>query len=236
MTYIFGWSTGDFYRVDSARNHDHELEKYFVSPTTSTLEIMFHDKNNLVCEISENILKNNFQYCSIHTPAYAYQHDEMSYKILDFIDTLCKTLPIHNIVLHPDTVVDWSVFLKYKHLPISIENMDDRKKSHKSVEDLQKVFDAYPHFKFILDLQHCFVNDPSMQLAKDFHQAFGDRLVEYHISGYDPKLLHYPLFKTKQDGIIKAVERKDLPMIIESTFDEADWLQREIEYIESILR
>lgn len=217
------------------RNHDEELKKYFLVPSAKTIEIMLNDEYLLICDISQNILADNFQYCSIHAPVYAFQHDEQSRKIFSFLEELCERYAINNIVFHPDTVVDWSIFLDYKHLPISIENMDEQKDSFKSVEEFTKLFELYPHINFTLDLQHCFVNDPTMQLAKDFHQAFGDRLVEYHISWYDSKLLHYPLFKTKQNEIIKAVERKDLPMIIESTFDEADWLQREIEYIESIL-
>jgi hypothetical protein len=74
-----------------------------------------------------------------------------------------------------------------------------------------------------------------MQLAKDLHNEFGDRLVQYHISGYHPKYLHYPLFKTHQDKIIAAVERWDLPIIVESTFDKPGELEKEIAYIKSFI-
>ena len=84
----------------------------------------------------------------------------------------------------------------------------------------------------MLDLQHCFVNDPSMQLAKDLHKAFGDRLVQYHISGYHPEYLHYPLYKTQQDIIIASMERKDLPIIVESTFEAKEELSKELPYIQ----
>ena len=111
------------------RNHDEELGKYFAVTNAKTVEIMLHDENNLICDISPEILANNFQYCSIHAPQYDYQHDELSRKIFSFLDELCHRYTIHNIVFHPDTVVDWSIFLDYTHLPISIENMDERKKS-----------------------------------------------------------------------------------------------------------
>jgi hypothetical protein len=60
---------------------------------------------------------------------YAYQDDEESHKILKYLEKLCSQLPIKNIVFHPNPVLDWTFFDNYKHLPLSIENMDDRKTS-----------------------------------------------------------------------------------------------------------
>jgi hypothetical protein len=113
--------------------------------------------------------------------------------------------------------------------------MDDRKTSFRWVEDIKKILYEYPHFNFTLDLQHCFVNDPTMQLAKDFHEAFWDRLVEYHISWHHPEHLHHPLYLTKQDQIIQALENPNIPIIIESGFDEKDWLEKEIQYIKKFI-
>ena len=63
------------------RNHDEELGKYFAVPNAKTVEIMIHDENILICEINQEILSDNFQYCSIHAPVYTFQHDELSRKI-----------------------------------------------------------------------------------------------------------------------------------------------------------
>jgi endonuclease IV len=233
---IIWWSTGDFYRVEYPKNEDNYIERFFFKPSASAIEIMINEKRWLHCSLTENGITNNFSYCSLHAPAHNYQKNNSSYEILDYLDTLCKELPIQNVVFHPDEVIDRNVFKEYPNIPFSIENMDERKKSCQWVEDLAKIFAEYPQIKFTLDLQHAFVNDPTMQLAKDLHAAFGDRLVEYHISWFDKELLHYPLFKTQQLEIIQAVERPNIPLIIESTFDNKNELEQEIQYIQENIR
>jgi hypothetical protein len=228
---IIWWSTWDFYRISNERNTDEEILKKFIWNDISAVEINIYKKENLEWAISRNTIETNFSYCSIHAPVYAYQNDEESHKILKYIENLCSELPIKNIVVHPDLVGDFAFFDQYKHLPLSIENMDNAKLSYKWVNDFQKVFESNPYLNFTLDLQHCFVNDPSMQLAKDFHNAFWDRLVEYHISWHHPEHLHHPLYQTQQNQIIQALEKLNLPIIIESGFDEDDWLEKEIQYI-----
>ena len=228
---IFWWSTWDFYRVTNAVNTDDLISEYFAIPETNALEIMFHGKDNIEHKMSHEILKHNFSHYSIHAPAYNYQNDDKSHTILKEFQNLCKIFPIANIVVHPDTVVDRSIFRLYDDLPISIENMDERKKMWQTVEDIWKILEQNPNFWLTLDLQHCFVNDPSMKLADDFHKTFWNKIVQYHIAWYDPEYLHYPLFKTKQNNIIQALQKKDIPIIIESTFDEKSDLKKEIEYI-----
>lgn len=231
---IIWWSSGDFHRISDARNTDEQILNFFVIPEVNALEIMFHG-NNRECILSKAITEKNFLHCSLHAPEHIYQDNESSHIILQAIEKICSELSIKNIVVHPDTVVDRSVFQQYKHLPFSIENMDDRKKSCRSVEDIQKILDENSNFWFTLDLQHCFTNDPTMQLAKDFHKVLWHKIVQYHLSWYHPDYLHYPLFKTLQNEIIASLENRDIPIIIESTFDHQDELHKEIEYIQSLL-
>jgi hypothetical protein len=40
---------------------------------------------------------------------------------------LIKKIDLKNIVIHPDQVEDFSIFEKFKDLPLSIENMDNDK-------------------------------------------------------------------------------------------------------------
>lgn len=232
---IIWWSTWVFHRVDPIRNTDEVIKKYFVGKDITAIEIMFNWWKISECSISRETFENNFSYCSIHAPIYPYQDDAESHKILKYLEKLSSELPIKNIVFHPNTVLNWVFFDHYKHLPLSIENMDDRKTCFRWVEDIKKILDECPHFNFTLDLQHCFVNDPTMQLAKDFHEAFWDRLVEYHISWSHPDYIHHPLYITKQDQIIQALENPNIPIIIESSFDKEDWLEKEIQYIKSFI-
>lgn len=230
-----GGSSWDYYRIAAARNTDEEILKNFVYPEANIVELMCHDKEHLDMELDPLLVKEKFVSCSLHLPVHTYRDDDSSHKILKKIEALCSRFAIQNIVIHPDTVVDRSLFQQYQHLPFSIENMDERKKIWRSVEDVKKILDENPHISFTLDLQHCYVNDPTMQLAKDFHEALWDKLVQYHISWYHPEYLHYPLFKTNQDIIISSLQRTDLPIIIESTFDEPGELEKEMAYIKKVI-
>ncbi len=82
-----------------------------------------------------------------------------------------------------------------------------------------------------LDLQHCFTNDPSGKLARDFQEICKDRIVEYHISGYAQPYLHHPLYQTQQEDIIDSLQYPHIPIIIESTMDNVNELEQEIDYI-----
>ncbi|EKD24756.1 MAG: hypothetical protein ACD_80C00166G0017 [uncultured bacterium (gcode 4)] len=232
---IIWWSTWDFYRITNTRNNDEQISNYFAIAEANALELMFHSKESLEYQLTKETIEKNFSHCSIHAPKHAYKDDETSHKILRFIGDVCALLPIKNIVIHPDIVIDRAIFEQYKHLPLSIENMDERTKSCQWVQDIKKILNDNPYLWLVLDLQHCFTNDPTMQLAKDFHREFWDRIVQYHISWYHPEHLHYPLFKTQQIQIIKAIEKTDIPIIIESTFDDKGDLQKEIEYIKSFM-
>ena len=108
---------------------------------------MLYDTKTFQCDISKAGIGDTITHYSIHTPTrHPYQDDEESHRILQAIEKICSELPVKNIVIHPDNVVDWSIFQQYTHLPFSIENMDDRKKSFRSVEDIQKILDEYPSF------------------------------------------------------------------------------------------
>lgn len=233
---IIWWSSWVFHRISDARNTEEQILKYFALPEANALEIMFNNIDNMQCTITQGSMGEQRAHYSIHIPVrHKYQDDTLSHNILKTIDMVCKNLPINNIVIHPDTVIDWSIFQEYSHLPWSVENMDERKQSGRSVEDIKKILEENPYLWFTLDLQHCFTNDPTMQLAKDFHKVLWHKIVEYHISWYHPEYLHYPLFKTQQDEIIKNLEKREVPIIIESSFDNQDELAKEIAYIKSFM-
>lgn len=180
---------------------------------------------------SSQIDVSQFVFCSLHAPAsFPFSQDEPSRKMLSKLQFLTEKYGLKNIVVHSDTVLDWKIFSSFPDLPLSIENSDERKQFGKSVSDIASVLHAFD-LKLTLDLQHCFVNDRSMALALDFRREFADRIVEYHISGYDSRYLHYPLFRTRQDIIIESLSVATIPIIIESGFDEFGEHVAELAYI-----
>ncbi len=233
-----GFSNGVFYRTEdshSERISFDSMTRFYAEGEANAIELHCIDEkaiDSLIC--SRDVDLHFFDFISLHAPSFVYAKNQDSKRILDKIKTLVEKYKINNLVFHTDTIIDWDVFSEYLDLPISIENMDNRKKSGRTVEDMRSILERYD-FGLTLDLQHCFVNDKSLQLAIDFQKEFEDRVVEYHISGFDENFLHYPLFKTKKDQIISALLKKDIPIIIESTFDKFGEERKELEYIKKRL-
>ncbi len=231
---IIGFGNGDFYRLHQ-NNWDRFSDEYLELCTAGGLAkaLEFHcrgeeDLDHLI--ETTNLDLTPFGYVSLHAPAHAYQKDETSRSILDKLTIIVEKYGLKNIVFHVDRVRDWDVFLDYKMLPISIENMDDQKTSGRSLEDIKIILDKYS-FNLTLDLQHCFVNDRGLRLAERFQDEYPSKIVEYHLSGYEEGLLHYPLFKTEQNQIIDCLRYTDKPIIIESTFDKIGEHKLELQYI-----
>ena len=153
-----------------------------------------------------------------------------SNRILHKLEKIHHKHNLQNIVFHADIIDDWDWFNSFNKMPLSVENMDKRKNFGKSIKDMGSILDKYD-FKLTLGLQHCFENDPTGKLAEDFQEVFEGRVVEYHLSGYDEKEIHYPLFRTKQDEIISWIKDKGLPIIIESPFDAMGEQSLELKYI-----
>jgi hypothetical protein len=169
-----------------------------------------------------------FSHISIHAPSnFTYGNNKETIETLDLIQKAHNKFNFSCVVLHPDLVSDWRIFKNY-NLPFAVENMDYRKKFGKTVEDLEKVFQNN-HYGFVLDLNHAYSNDKTMKLASEFYEKFRDRLCEIHLSGFQK--YHEPLFITKQDEIIRALPKKEVPIIIESVCDSKEDMDKELGYI-----
>jgi hypothetical protein len=230
-----GLSNGVFYglQADPLARFSDEGIRYCQAPETQAIELHCLDETMVDRLLNgPTIDLSYFSYISVHTPNLSYNGERNSQKILTKLNLVCKRYSVNNLVFHTDKEMDWATLASYKNLPISLENMDERKTFGKTVSDLKPILDRYG-FKLTLDLQHCFVNDPSMQTALEFQEEFSDRLAEYHISGFQKEFLHYPLFKTKQKEIINSLQYRNIPIIIESSFDQFGEQEHEIRYIKN---
>jgi uncharacterized protein (UPF0276 family) len=163
-----------------------------------------------------------------------YRNDSTTLALLNKILQINERLKFNNIIIHSDNIKDLGIFKSFGHLPFSIENSDNRKEFGKTVNDVKTILDQ-SNFNLTLDVQHCYVNDKTMKLADDFYKEFSNRIVEFHVSGYDKDFNHYTLYKTKQDIILKFLKGKDIPIILESTYDSYDEVITEINYIKNKL-
>lgn len=226
---LIGFNNGDLRQVMGSW-FDNKLIDLLYSEKTKALELHTRNEEELQFLIKDKHEKyNKFDFLSIHWPDL--HGDEDTIKYLETIRQLSKNLNIKNLVLHPHKMKNRDMLTQFKDLPISIENMDDMKPSHQTVEEIWAILDKYDFLGLTLDLQHCYVNDKSMKLAKDYHDKYENRIVEYHISGYCPKIIHWPLFDKDQNIIIHNLKHKHIPTIIESGFDSIDKLNLELNYI-----
>ncbi len=217
---IIGFSCGVFHQLQNNSNErfSEGLMQRFHNANANAVELMCHTVEHFTyLSNGSHTHIDQFEHISMHAPAIAYDDDVMSHEILQKMEMLCKKFSIKYIVFHPDAVKNWNVIAQYQKIPVAIENMDERKRSFRNVDDIKNILGKYS-FGLVIDLQHCFANDQTMQLSRDLHGAFLERIVGYHISGYDAKLLHIPLFQTKQDMIIRELKCADVPIIIESSF------------------
>jgi hypothetical protein len=227
-----GFSHGALYRVMDP--YTKETFNIYAGVGSEIIEVCFA-KAGEVEKLSDIIpFVEKYPYKSIHLPSdMKYRNDDQTRNILDKVSLFYNSIGADLILVHPDLVEDWSVFDDYP-LKWAIENMDNRKLSYQQLSDLKKFFEQKNNWKMVLDLNHCFSNDKTMKLAEDFIGEFKDRIAEIHLSGFVD--YHEPLYKTKQNIIMDFCKKIDVPIIIESTFDSVDEVEKEFEYISKYLK
>lgn len=231
-----GFSSGDFYRIFPKKEHAGLVENIdsWNKDGVNAIELNCSSEQAVDYFLNQEVDLSFLDYISVHGPNLFNLSDKKLKETLLDLEEINSKYEVDNIVFHIGSSVNWQLVKEIISAPVSVENMDNQKKRGKTVESVKRVIDKHD-FNLTLDLQHCYTNDRSMNLANRFHEELGDKIIEYHLSGFDHELLHYPLFKTKQDKIIDAL-KKDAPVIIESTFDEVNEAQKELNYILNVLR
>lgn len=222
---LVGFSTGCLYQTHERVSK--ETFEVFRSIGGNALEVACVNEEEL-----EKLLKEiepidlaGFEYVSLHAPILT------STKTLELLAQVQKKFNFEKIVIHPDEIENWEVLARFE-LPLAIENMDWQKDFGKYADSMQAIFEKFDA-PMVLDLNHCYTNDPSMHLAKEMTDAFGGRIEEIHLSGFDR--LHEPLFRTGQREILEAIPDKRLPIIIESGCESIIDAKAEFEYVKSFL-
>ncbi len=227
-----GFSHGDLYRV--LDKYSPENFKTIADSGSEIIEICWNSISELDRIMEATPFVKTYPRTSIHLPTdVRYSNDEVTRSVLEKAFELYQAIGAELVVAHPDLIDRTDVFDRY---PISwaAENMDCRKKTFRGVEDMKSFFQAHDSWGMVLDVNHCFSNDPSMKLADEFIATFHERIQEIHLSGYAG--YHEPLYQTKQEIILAAAKKLDVPIIIESTFDAADEVKKEFEYVTDFLR
>ncbi len=227
-----GFSTGCLYKT-----HDPlapETFAVFRKMGCNAIEIAWNvggfDELEKIAKIKPEDLAG-FEYVSIHAPSFDNFNETEIVAMLQKLTEVNDRLKFKAVVLHPYETMNFDIFRQFD-LPFMIENMDWRKDFGKYVDSLENIFSKFDA-PMVLDLNHCYTNDPSMRLARDIAETFGGRIEEIHLSGFET--FHEPLFKTKQTEILQSIPDKRLPIIIESGCENIKEAKKEFEYVKNFL-
>jgi len=173
---------------------------------------------------------SRYSYISFHAPSF-FEADEEG-MLIRLLNILPDSWPI---VLHPDAIHDPSL---WEHLAprLAIENMDRRKGTGRSADELADFFTILPAAKMCLDLGHARQVDSSMVGAYQLLRAFGDRIVQLHVSEVDTFNRHDLISRAAEIAFCQI--RQFIPpsaaVILESRVQESE-IQSEAEKVWKIL-
>lgn len=153
-----------------------------------------------------------FRYVSVHGPSKDRRMPEG-----DLVAALARMPPfVDALVLHPDLFDDVAL---YEQLGgrLVIENMDARKETGRTADELEPFFDALPAAGLCFDVPHAWSVDPSMEIGHELLNRFRSRLRHLHVSSVSGDCHHEPLTAEHEELFAPLLARcKDVPWILEA--------------------
>jgi len=153
-----------------------------------------------------------FLFVSVHAPSKQRVMPEE-----DLVSELCRIAPgVDAVVFHPDLIEDPELYRPLGR-KLVIENMDSRKPTGRTADQLEDYFDALPEAGLCFDVPHAKSVDPAMEIGRAILDRFGPRLRHVHLSSLDGDCHHVPL--TEQDEALFApllAMCRDVPWILEA--------------------
>lgn len=169
-----GFSTGALARGDVARGAD-MLRACERASAIELSALRFEELEPLV-RVANDLELSSFAHVSVHAPSRFASADEPG-----VVRLLTMLPPEWPIVLHPDAIHDAA---RWESLSprVLIENMDSRKRTGRTVEELEPFFAAFPRAGFCLDVAHAREIGDGTSVIDALLDAFADRLVQLHVS------------------------------------------------------
>jgi hypothetical protein len=158
-----------------------------------------------------------FNYLSVHGPSKSLTMAEA--KLVDMLNRLPAS--VDAIVMHPD-VIDDAATVRRLGSRLVLENMDTRKATGRTADDLAPLFEQLPDAGLCLDVAHARDADPSMELAHELLDRFTGRLRHLHVSSLDADGHHVPLTEADLEAFRPVLDRcRDVPWILEAPLPQA---------------
>ena len=205
-----GMSTGVFADLRGAW-HDLVAEACRVSTYAVELSALSEEEFAGLADYLAAKPRLPFRYASVHAPVKNRQLDDAESALV------LGQLPlwVRSIVAHPDALHELG---PYRELGtrLVLENMDDRKATGRSADELEVVFDELPDAGFCLDVAHAHSIDPTMEAASELLDRFRARLRQVHVSSLRESH-HVPLTEDDEERFAPILERcRDVPWILEA--------------------
>jgi len=206
---ISGYSTGCFHKFGYSLD---QSVRECLSLNNKSIEICFADTKELDdFSLAEDTLKalRKMWFVSVHAPwrGITYSDNPETRQVIDKIWKLFKLMPVVSVVMHPDSIDDYDILNK-SELPIAIENMGRKHRLGHSNSEIEYLIEN-TGFEFVLDLQHAYQIDPSMELAYHIFEKIEKehRISHLHVSGQTKDHNHAPLsISDNREVICSALE------------------------------
>lgn len=161
---------------------------------------------------------DHFAYVSVHAPSKLSSLSEAA-----VFDQIAALPAAWSVIVHPELLGDRE---RWRSLGsrLCIENMDNRKTTGRTEDEVSALFDLFPEAGFCLDLGHARQIDPTMATALKMLRSFGSRLRQLHVSEVGPRGEHRPLSVLSVYAflLVRDLIPPDCPVIIESVVSEEE--------------
>jgi hypothetical protein len=206
-----GFSSGALAKSDYRRGI--ELQQKEKEITAIELSALREPELKPLVAAASHLSLDHFEYVSFHAPSRFAIFGEV-----EIIEILCSLPGAWPIVVHPDLIQhtdSWQVLGSR----LCLENMDLRKRTGRTVAEMQDIFSALPTAGFCLDLGHARQIDPTMAIAIEMLKTFGNRLRQIHVSEVGTFGEHRSRIGFLAQTAFARVARyipADVPLILES--------------------
>ena len=185
----FGYSTGAIAKGDVAAALDCLVQTPAQAVEFSALRVS--ELQPILAYLTQYLGQHDadrFSYCSFHVPS-RFDADEELTIVRALAPLVARKWPI---IVHPDTIHRWDLWRGFGS-QLLIENMDQRKETGRTADELSRVFAELPQASLCLDLGHLRQMDPTMVEAYRIIQRHGNRIRQLHLSDVDSSSKHQPL-------------------------------------------
>jgi hypothetical protein len=153
-----------------------------------------------------------FRYVSVHAPVkhQGLEEPTLVQRLAEF------PVWVRSIVAHPDALVDPRAF-RSLGTRLVLENMDHRKKTGRTADELETFFEELPDAGFCLDVAHAWSIDTTMAVAHELLDRCRCRLRQVHLSSLSDGH-HVTVAPDDESLFAEVLDRcRDVPWILEAS-------------------